>query len=147
MNDVCLEAFNLQIFNQDGNESAILKIYYYIPPDLMFQRLPIKEKVKDITINQMRKGYLVDVLPSVDIQELVKIGGKVIEIYEGVIYRDNFEKSPFRKIIGKFFAFRQNYKDEGNDSMQVLVNLIMNSLYGVHIHKKINEFHSCKSGH
>ena len=35
----------------------------------------------------MRNGYNLDILTSIDIQEIVKIGGKVIEIYEGVIYR------------------------------------------------------------
>ena len=44
----------------------------------------------------MRKGYILDALTSVDIQETVKIGRKVIEIYEGVIYCEksiSFEKS------------------------------------------------------
>ena len=38
----------------------------------------------------MRKGYIIDTLTSVDICEFVKIGGRVIEIYEGFIYRENF---------------------------------------------------------
>ena len=42
-----------------------------------------------------------------DIQELVKIGRKVIEVYEGVIYREYFKKSPFRKVIEKLFTLRQ----------------------------------------
>ena len=46
MNDVYVEAFNNQSFNQDGYESAILTIYYYNPPDLIIQHLPVKEKVK-----------------------------------------------------------------------------------------------------
>ena len=33
----------------------------------------------------MRNGYKTQVLTSVDIQEIVKIGGGVIEIYEGFI--------------------------------------------------------------
>ena len=48
-------------------------------------------------INRMRNGYIVDVLTSVDIQEIVKIERRVIEIYEGVNYRENFKVSPFRK--------------------------------------------------
>ena len=35
----------------------------------------------------MRNGYIIDTLTSVDICEIVKIGGRVIEIYEGVLYR------------------------------------------------------------
>ena len=59
----------------------------------------------------MRNGYKIDTLTYVDIQEVVKIGGKVIEIYEGVNYGENFEVSPFRNVIYKLLASRQKYKD------------------------------------
>ena len=93
----------------------------------------------------MRNGYIIDHLTSVDIQEIFKIGGKVNEIYEGVIYRENFKVSPFRKVIDKLFAFRQKYKDENNDVMQFLVKLLMNSLFGENIRKDIEEKFACKS--
>ena len=35
MNDIYVEAFNNQPFNQDGNESAILTIKYYNSPNLI----------------------------------------------------------------------------------------------------------------
>ena len=95
----------------------------------------------------MRNGYIIDTLTSIDILDIVKIGGKVIRIYEGVIYRENFKMSPFRKVIEKFFALRQKYKDEGNDLMQGLVKLIMNSLYGVQIRKDVDQFYKGKSEH
>ena len=44
--DVYVEAFNNQIFNRDGNESAISKIKLCNPPNLIFQHLSVKEKVK-----------------------------------------------------------------------------------------------------
>ena len=91
MNDVYVEAFNNQTFNRDGDESAILTIKYYNPPDLIFQQLPVKEKVKKLEVNTLRNGYIIDTLTSVDTQETLKIDGKVIEIYEGVIYRENFD--------------------------------------------------------
>ena len=47
-----------------------------------------------------------------DIQEIVKIGGKVIEIYEGVFIRENFKTPPFRKFIKELFDLRKKYKDE-----------------------------------
>ena len=58
----------------------------------------------------MRNGYIIDVLTSVDICEIVKIGGKIIQIYEGVYYRKNFKISPFRKVIEKLFALRKKYQ-------------------------------------
>ena len=145
MNDVYVEAFNNQSSNENGDESAILTIKYHNPPDLIFQHLPIKGKVQKVEVNRMRNGYIIDTLTSVDICEIVKIGGKVIQIYEGVIYRENFKVSPFRKVIEKLFVLRQKYKDEKNDLMQGLVKLIMNSLYRVQIRKVINESYSCKS--
>ena len=54
MNDIYVDAINNQTFNEDGDESAILTIKYYNPPNLIFQHLPIKEKVKNIEVNRMR---------------------------------------------------------------------------------------------
>ena len=93
----------------------------------------------------MRKGYINDTLTSVDIQEIVKIGGKVNEIYEGVIYRENLKIIPFRKFTEKLFALRRKYKNEHNDLVQSLVKLVMNSLYGVQIRKDIDQSYKCKS--
>ena len=142
MNDELVEKFNNQTFTQG---SAILKIKYYNPRNLIVQHLPIKERLNKIEMNRMRNGYIIDTLTSVDIQEIVKIGGKVIEIYEGVIYRENFKVSSFRKVIDKLFALRQKYKDEGNEVMQLLVKLLLNSLYGENIRKDIEEKFACKS--
>ena len=142
MNNSLVEMFNNQTFTKG---SAILKIKYYNPKNLIVQHIPIKEKEKKIEINRMRNGYIIDTLTPVDIQEIVKIGGKVIEIYEGVIYRENFKVSPFRKVIDILFKLRKKYKDENNDVMQLLVKLLMNSLYGENIRKDIEEKFVCKS--
>ena len=93
MNNDLVEKFNIQTFTYG---SAILKIKYYNPKNLIVQHLLTKEKVKT-EINRMRNGCIADVLTSVDIQETVEIGGKVIEIYEDVIYRENFKLTPFKK--------------------------------------------------
>ena len=78
MNNELVNKFNTGKFNQG---SAILKIKYYNPKNLIVQHLPIKEKVNKMEINRMRNGYIIDTLTSVDIQEIVKIGDKVIQIY------------------------------------------------------------------
>ena len=147
MNNVYVEAFNNQTFNQDGDESAILRIKYHNPPNLIIQHLPVKQKSKNVEVNRMRIGYIIDTLTSVDVCQIVKIGGRVIEIYEGVIYRENFKISPFRKVIETLFALRQKYKDEHKDLMQKLVKLIMNSLYGIEIRKDVDQLYKCKSHH
>ena len=70
---------------------------------------------------------------------------KKIEIYESVIYRENFKISPFKKVIDKLFELRQKHKDENHDAMQLLVELIMNSSYGDQIGKDITDSYECKS--
>ena len=142
MTEDLVNKYNNQTFTQG---SAILKIKSYNPKNLSVQHRPVKEKEKKIDINRMRNGYIIQTLRSVDIQEIVKIGGRVIEIYEGVIYRENFKVSPFKKVIDKLFELRQKYKDENNDVMQLLVKLIKNSLYGEQIREDIEESYHCKS--
>ena len=48
--DVYFEAFNSQLLNQNGIESAILRNKYYNPPNFIFQHLPVKEKVKKLKL-------------------------------------------------------------------------------------------------
>ena len=99
-----VETFNNQTFNQEGNESAILRIKNYNLPDVIFKHPPVKGKFRKIEVNRMRNGYIIATLPSVDKQEIVKIAGKVIEIYGGVISCENFKISPFRKVIEKLIS-------------------------------------------
>ena len=93
----------------------------------------------------MRNGYITQVLTSVDVHEIIKIGCKVVEIYEGVIYREIFEINAFQKVIDKLFALRQKYKEEINDVMQLLVKLIMSALYGEFLRQDITESYQSKS--
>ena len=85
MNDEFVEKFNSGNFNQG---SAILKIKCYNSKNFIGQHLPVKKREKKIEIIRMRNGYITQTLTIVDIQEVGKIGGKGINIYEGVIYRE-----------------------------------------------------------
>ena len=142
MNDDLVEKFNIGKFNQG---SAVLNIKYYKPENLIVQHLPVKAKEKKMGIIRMRNGYITQVLTSVDIQEIVKFGGRVNEIFEGVTYRENFKMNPFEKVNDKLFALRQKFKDENVEVMQLLVELIMNALYGEFLRKDISESYQCKS--
>ena len=66
MNDELVKEFN----NQTFNKSAILKIKYYNPPDIILQHLPVKEEVNagpqghagctnKIEVNRLRNGYII----------------------------------------------------------------------------------------
>ena len=106
MNGELVEKFITGNFNQG---SAILKSKYYNPKTLLVQHLPAKGREKRIKINRMRNGYKKDTLTNIDIQEVNKIGGKVLEIYESVIYRENLRVSLFTEVIDKIFASGQKY--------------------------------------
>ena len=134
MTDELVKKLNKGNFNKG---SAISKINKYNPENLIVQHLPITEREKKKEITRMRNGYIIDHLTTVDIHENVKIGEKVIEIYEGVIYRENFEVSPITKVIDEIFALGLKNKDHENDVMQLLVKLLMNSLYGENVRKVI----------
>ena len=142
MNDELVEKFNTVNFTQG---SANLKIKYYNPKNLIVQHLPVRERVNKIEANRIQNGYTIDTLTSVDIHESVKIGCKTIQVYEGVIYRENFKVSPFRNVIDKILALGQKNKNENIDVMQLLVKSILNRLYGEQIRKDIEESFDCKS--
>ena len=93
----------------------------------------------------MKNGYIIDNLTSLVFQEIVKEGGKVIRIYEGVIYRESFKISPLRRVIEKIFNLGQKYKGEKNDFLQGLLELFINSLYRVQRRKDFKESCFCKS--
>ena len=116
MNDQLNEKFINQTFTQG---SAIIKIKYYNPKHSIVQHLAVKEKEKKTEISRMRNVYIINTITSVDIQEVVKIGGKVVEIYEGVIYGENLKVSPCKKVIDKLFELRQKDNDENNDIMHL----------------------------
>ena len=59
MNDELVKKFNNQTFTK---RSAILKVKYYNPKNLIVQHLPIKERVSKMEINRMRNGYIIDTL-------------------------------------------------------------------------------------
>ena len=63
----------------------------------------------------MSSGYILDTLTSVVIQEIVKIGGKVKEIYENFFIEKIFKVSLFEKVIDNLFELGQKWKDGNND--------------------------------
>ena len=135
VNDKLVKKFITGNFTQG---SAILKIKCYNPIRLIVQHLPVKEKGKKIETNRMRDIHIIDTLSSVDIQENIKIGVKMIEIYEGLVCRENIKGFLLRK-FDKLFVLRQNYKDEDIEIMQIMVKLSLNSLYGENIRKDVDK--------
>ncbi|ESO82747.1 hypothetical protein LOTGIDRAFT_155765 [Lottia gigantea] len=83
-----VKLFNKQKFRP---RTAILTVWFDYPKNMFFQPIPAKDKItftnkegKKETGNKIRfrNGFCHDVLTSVDIQEIVKAGGRIIRILD-----------------------------------------------------------------
>ena len=90
MNDDLVENFNDQTFTQGF---AISKKKYYNPKNLIVQHIPVKEREKKMENNRMRNGYIEDTSASVYLQQIIKIGGKLVQNYEGVYLSRKFQSN------------------------------------------------------
>ena len=148
MNDAVCYLFNNRRWDE-LNRSAFLTVKYHNPENLIFQHLPVKEKInnpfKNIRldeINRMRNGVVVDTLTSVDIVEIAKYGGIILEIYEG-FFCHNLEFNPYTEFVNDMFEKRDLFKSQGKDLLQNLAKKIGLSVYGGNIRKDINEEYKC----
>ena len=148
MNDAVCYLFNSGRWNE-LNRSAFLTIKYHNPENLIFQHLPVKEKIENPyknnrleEINRMRNGIIIDTLTSVDIVEIVKYGGEILHIYEG-FFCHNLEFNPYTEFVTDMFQKRDMFKSQGKDLLQNLAKKIGLSVYGGNIRKDINEEYKC----
>ncbi|ESP04427.1 hypothetical protein LOTGIDRAFT_170820 [Lottia gigantea] len=95
------------------------------------------KKVQTGTKIRFRNGFCHKVLTSVDIQEIVKAGGRIIRILDGIVYEENFKTPPYRDYILILRDLRNKYKQEGNIVGSNCMKLLGNSLYGKSIQKDI----------
>ena len=148
MNDAVCTLFNSGRWNE-LNRSAFLTVKYHNPKNMIFQHLPIKEKIENPyknnrleEINRMRGGVIVDTLTSVDIVEIVKYGGEILEVYEG-FFCHNLEFNPYTEFVTDMFKKRDLFKSQGKKLLQNLAKKIGLSVYGGNIRKDINEEYKC----
>ncbi|ESO91894.1 hypothetical protein LOTGIDRAFT_163256 [Lottia gigantea] len=92
---------------------------------MFFQPIPAKDKItftskegKKETGNKIRfrNGFCHDVLTSVEIQEIVKAGGRIIRILDGIVYEENFKTPSYRDYILILRDLRNKYKREGMET-------------------------------
>ncbi|ESP01329.1 hypothetical protein LOTGIDRAFT_157508 [Lottia gigantea] len=131
-----VKLFNEQKFRP---RTAILKVWFEYPTNMFFQPIPAKDKISFTnrigkketgTKIRFRNGFCHDVLTSVDIQEKVKAGGRIIKILDGIVYEENFKFPPYRDYILILRDLRNKYKREGNIVGSNCMKLLGNSLYG-----------------
>ncbi|ESO96110.1 hypothetical protein LOTGIDRAFT_160095 [Lottia gigantea] len=117
-----VKLFNKQKFRP---RTAILKVWFEYPQKMFFQPIPAQDK---ITFTNKE----------VDIQEIVKSGGKIIRILDGIVYEENFKTPPYRDYIIILEELRNKYKKGGDMVASNCMKLLGNSLYGKSIQKDIN---------
>ena len=68
-----------------------------------------------------------------------------LDVTKVLFIGENSKYHHLEKLFNNLFAVRQKYKKEKNDVRQLLVKLLMNSLYEENIRKDIEEKFACKS--
>ena len=108
------------------NRCAFLTVKYHNPENLTFQHLPVKERIENPyknkrleEINRMRNGVIVDTLTSVDVVEVVKCGGVILEVVEGFFWY-NLEYNPNTEFATDMFERRDFFESQGKDLLQNL---------------------------
>ncbi len=115
-------------------EHFIIKCDVFLPKNLEFIPVPYKKDGKCYYIKGMlEEQYYNDV----DIKEIIRFGGKIIKVHEGIAFSRSME-NPFKTFIEKFFALRLKYKKDGNTLLDNAVKLILNSCYGKTVQKDID---------
>ena len=125
MNDAVCYLFNSGKWNQ-LNKPAFITIKYHNPENLIFQHLPIKEKIKNPyknngfeENNRMRNGIIIDTLTSVDIVEIVKCGGVFLEVFEG-FFCQTLEYNTYTEFVTDMFEKRDLFKSQRKELLQNL---------------------------
>ena len=140
MNDDSVNATNCQYFSEG---SINLRLKFYKPDDILFQNTPVEEKKGEIKNVRLGKGTETDTLIRVDFQGIVKLGGKVIESFEGITVKENLKKSPSKKFVEKMFESGLKNKEESNIVKQTLLKYTDYGIFGRTAGKLFDFVHKC----
>ena len=130
------------------NKSGFFKVKYYNPEYLILQHLPVNEEVfnesknKFERVNRFRNGHITQHLTSVDIEQIVRIGGVILEFIEGFIC-DNLDYNPFTAYVHDLIEKRNEYKKQGKNILQLMCKDTVNVGYGSCIRQDITENYKC----
>lgn len=106
------------IENYDG--VAEVEIYC---PDYVFPLLPFKIDHKLIFPTGNFRGWY----SNVELRKAIELGYTIKSVYHNYYFKDNC--TPFREFVTDMYEKRMEYKSKGSN-MEIVVKLLMNSLYG-----------------
>ena len=148
MSEAVCRLFNSGRWNEI-NTSAFLTLKYHNPKSLVCQQLPINEKVNNSyknnrveEINRLRNGIIINTLTFIDIVEIAKCGGFILEVFEG-FFSHKLEYEPHTEFVTDMFQKRDSFKSHGKDSLQNLAKKIGLKVYGGNSRK--NTIKECKT--
>ena len=148
--DVYCELFNTGEW-KTLNKTRFFKFKYQNPENLILQQMVVKEDVyietsqKCECVNRFRNGDITQHLTSVDIEEIVRTGAVIKEIFKCFIC-DNLDFNPFEEYISDMTAKRKEYKKLGKHVLQDMCNKISNGTYGGCIRCDTQDVLRCVSG-
>ena len=148
MSDAVCSLFNSGKWNE-MKRCAFLTVKYHNPENLVFQHLPVEEKVENPyknnrlgEINRMRNGIIKDTLKSVDIVEIVKSGVVILEVYEG-FFCHNLDYNPDTEFVTDIFDRRDLFESKRKNLLQNLAQKVGLLVYGSNIGKDLKEECKC----
>ena len=131
-------------------KTGFSKVKYHNPENLILQHMAVKEDVyneaknKSEKVNRFRNGYITQHLTSVNIEQIVRVGGVIKELYEGFTC-DNIDYNQFKEYILDMTAKRNEYRKQGKNILQDMCKKISNGTYGGCIRCNIHDVLKCVS--
>ena len=110
--------------------------------------MPVNEEVfnestnKYEKLNRFRNGDITQYLTSVDIEQVVRIGGIIKEFYEGFTC-DNLDYNPFKEYVLDVTTKRSEYKKQGKTILQTMCKDVTDGAYGSCFRRDITENFKC----
>ena len=150
MNDAVCTLFISREFEK-LNLCCFLIVKYHNPENLIIQHLPARERIQMPyknnvyeDINRSRNGVIIATLTSVDIIQIVRIGGVILKVYEG-FFCESLEYNPYTDFVLDMYDKREQYKNKGNDLLANLVKKVMCAVYGSNARRDILDKYICVS--
>ena len=150
MNDAVCSLFNSKEFEK-LNLCCFLTVKYHNPENLIFQHLPARDRIQIPfknnayeDVNRSRNGVIIATLTSIDIIEIVKIGGVILKVYEG-FFCESLDFNPYSDFVFDMYDKREQYKKKGNDLSSTQVKKVMCSVYGGNVRRDILDKNVCVS--
>lgn len=106
------------------NYEGISKIKIYVPNSLKYPVLPVRLETGKVIFPT---GNIEGWYTHVEIREAMKNGAVLMEVHKTQYFLKTCR--PFKRFVNDMYKLRKQYKLD-NSSMELVVKLIMNSLYG-----------------